>query len=209
MAKLLEIIGKDLYNQLSDEVKNKYKDADMEDVSDGKYVSKERFNQVNENAKEYKKQVAERDKQIKSLKEEYKDVEGLKEKVELLEADNKKKDEEYQSQIDTINRNNILEKELSKYSIKDDKASKYIKSLLDNDKLKFTDEGIVGLKDQMETIKKENDFLFVKDVKGSPDFETGNNSGNEGKKENDFTERLIEMEKKSIEMGKKTDEFFS
>ena len=37
---------------------------------------------------------------------------------------------------------------------------KAVKALIDNDKLKFVDGKIVGLDEQLKSIKKDNDFLF-------------------------------------------------
>ena len=59
MAKLKEIIGEELFNKLSDEKKKEYENQDLRDVSDGKFVDKEKFNQVNQQVKDYKKQVTE------------------------------------------------------------------------------------------------------------------------------------------------------
>ncbi|MCW7999891.1 phage capsid protein, partial [Clostridium sp. cpc1] len=74
MARLKEILGEELFKQLSEDKQKEYKDKDLEDISGGTYIPKQRFDQVNEQAKEYKKQVGERDTQLKNLKEQYKDV---------------------------------------------------------------------------------------------------------------------------------------
>lgn len=176
MAKLKEIIGEELFKQLPVEKQKELEKQDLEDVSDGKYVDKSRFNQVNEQVKEYKKQVGERDKQISDLKEEYKDVDGLKEKVTKLEADNKTQKETYEAKLNDITFNNVLEKALSGYKVKN---TKLVMALLDKEKLKVDGEDIIGFKDQMESIKKENEFLFEKDVAGTGSFNTGD-SGGEG-----------------------------
>ena len=79
---LKQIIGEELFNQLPEEKKKEYAKQDLQDVSEGKYVPKDRFDQVNQQSKDYKEQVSERDRQIESLKNEFKDVDGLKDKVE-------------------------------------------------------------------------------------------------------------------------------
>ncbi|KEH84589.1 phage scaffolding protein [Clostridium novyi] len=170
MARLKEILGEELFKQLPEDKQKEYKDKDLEDISGGAYIPKVRFDQVNESAKEYKKQVSERDKQITELKEEFKDTSGLKEKVEKLEADNKTQKETYEKQLADIAFNNALEKSLSAYKIKD---SKLVMALIDKDKLKVDGDSVIGLKEQIEPLQKSHDFLFEKEIKGTGSFITG------------------------------------
>ncbi|EQB3099731.1 phage scaffolding protein [Clostridium botulinum] len=173
MAKLKDIIGEELFKQLLEDKQKEYKDKDYEDVSNGSYIPKLRFDQVNEQAKEYKKQVGERDAQLKNLKEQYKDVDGLKEKVEKLELDNKTQKENYEKQLNDIAFNNALEKGLGAFNIKD---KKLIMALIDKEKLKVDGDTVIGLKEQIEPLKQSHDFLFEKEVKGTGAFNTGGNS---------------------------------
>jgi len=170
MPNLKEIIGEELYKQIPEDTKKKYKDANLEDVSNGAYVTKERFNQVNTEAKDYKQQVAERDKQITSLKDEFKDATGLKEKVEKLEADNKKKDDDYQAQLKQLQFDNALNQALKDTNPKNVKA---LKAMLELDKVKLDGDTLLGLDDQIKSIKKEHDYLFEKEIKGTGSFVTG------------------------------------
>lgn len=170
MPNLKEIIGEELYKQIPEDTKKKYKDANLEDVSNGAYVTKERFNQVNTEAKDYKQQVTERDKQITSLKDEFKDATGLKEKVEKLEADNKKKDDDYQAQLKQLQFDNALNQALKDTNPKNVKA---LKAMLELDKVKLDGDTLLGLDDQIKSIKKEHDYLFEKEIKGTGSFVTG------------------------------------
>lgn len=170
MAKLKEILGEELFKQLPEDKQKEYKDKELEDISGGAYIPKARFDQVNEQAKEYKKQVGERDTQITKLKEEFKDTAGLKEKVETLEADNKTQKETYEKQLADIAFNNALEKSLGAYKIKD---KKLIMALIDKEKLKVDGENVIGLKEQIEPLQKSHDFLFEKEVKGTGSFNSG------------------------------------
>lgn len=199
MANLKDIIGEDLFKQLTADKQKKYKDKDFEDVSGGAFIPKTRFDQVNENAKEYKKQVSERDKQLEKLKEEYKDVDGLKEKVETLEKDNKKQKETYEKKLNDIAFNNALEKGLGTFNIKD---KKLIMALIDRDKLKVDGDTVIGLKEQIEPLQKSHDFLFEKEVKGTGSFVTGGEGGGEPTKTNFATDlgkqRAETMKAKSL-----------
>lgn len=170
MAKIKDIIGEEAYKALPEDKKKELDKQDFEDGSEGKYVPKVRFDQVDEQAKEYKKQVGERDKQITNLKEEFKDAKGLKEKVEQLETDNKTQKETYEKQLADINFNNALEKSLGSFNIKD---KKIIMALIDKEKLKVDGDDVIGLKDQIEPLKKSNEYLFEKEVKGTGSFVTG------------------------------------
>lgn len=204
MANLKAIIGEELFKQLPAEKQKEYEKQDLENISDGAFIPKARFDQVNEQAKEYKKQVGERDEQISDLKEEYKDVDGLKDKVTKLEEDNKKQKEDYEAKLQEINFSNALDKALGEYKVKN---SKLVKALLDNEKLKVDGDSIIGLKEQMETIKKENEFLFEKEVPGAPDFLSGGDSTKLDNKS--LGEKLGEAKASSLKSNQDIDKFFS
>ncbi|APQ77358.1 phage scaffolding protein [Clostridium botulinum] len=199
MAHIKNIIGEEAYNTLSEDKRKELDKKDFEDVSSGSFISKTRFDQVNEQAKEYKKQVGERDKQINNLKEEYKDVDGLKEKVEQLELDNKTQKETYEKQLSDIAFNNALEKSLGAFSIKD---KKLIMALIDKDKLKVDGDNVIGLKEQIEPLKTSHEYLFDKEIKGTGSFVTGGNNDTQPNKTNFASElgkqRAENMKAKSL-----------
>ncbi|AUM88301.1 phage scaffolding protein [Clostridium botulinum] len=199
MAHIKDIIGEEAFNALSEDKRKELDKKDFEDVSSGSFISKTRFDQVNEQAKEYKKQVGERDKQINNLKEEYKDVDGLKEKVEQLELDNKTQKETYEKQLLDIAFNNALEKGLGAFSIKD---KKLIMTLIDKDKLKVDGDNVIGLKEQIEPLKTSHEYLFDKEIKGTGSFVTGGNNDTQPNKTNFASElgkqRAENMKAKSL-----------
>ncbi|MBO0571093.1 phage capsid protein [Clostridium botulinum] len=199
MAHIKDIIGEEAFNALSEDKRKELDKKDFEDVSSGSFISKTRFDQVNEQAKEYKKQVGERDKQINNLKEEYKGVDGLKEKVEQLELDNKTQKETYEKQLLDIAFNNALEKGLGAFSIKD---KKLIMTLIDKDKLKVDGDNVIGLKEQIEPLKTSHEYLFHKEIKGTGSFVTGGNNDTQPNKTNFASElgkqRAENMKAKSL-----------
>lgn len=198
MPNLKEIIGEELYKQIPEDIKKKYKDANLEDVSNGAYVTKERFNQVNTEAKDYKQQVAERDKQLSDLKDEFKDAAGLKTKVEELEVANKQKDTDYQSQLTKLKFDNALEQALKGTKAKNTKA---LKALLDLEKVKLDGETLLGLEDQITALKKENEYLFEKEVKGTGSFGTGGAGGNGGSNnDKSIGQKLAEARSQEVEI---------
>ncbi|NFB55906.1 phage scaffolding protein [Clostridium botulinum] len=201
MANLKEIIGEELFKKLPEEKQKEYKDKDFEDVSNGSFIPKTRFDQVNEQAKEYKKQVGERDTQLKEVKEQYKDVDGLKEKVEQLELDNKTQKETYEKQLSDIAFNNALEKGLGAFNIKD---KRLIMALIDREKLKVDGDTVIGLKEQIEPLKQSHDFLFEKEVKGTGAFNTGGNNDPESNKTN-FASELGKQRAENMKARSLTD----
>ncbi len=203
MAKLKEILGKELFKQLSEDKQKEYKNKDLEDVSGGNYIPKQRFDQVNEQAKEYKKQVGERDTQISKLKEEYKDVDGLKDKVTELETANKNQKETYEKQLNDIAFNNALEKSLGSFNVKD---KKLIMALIDKDKLKVDGETVIGLKEQIEPLQKSHEYLFEKEIKGTGTFGTGGGKDPEPTTKN-FAQELGKEKAKAMEQVKDINTF--
>ncbi len=205
MAKLKDIVGEELFKQLPEDKQKEYKDKDFEDVSNGAYIPKTRFDQVNEQAKEYKKQVGERDTQISKLKDEYKDVDGLKEKVEKLELDNKTQKEGYEKQLNDISFNNALEKALGVFNVKD-KVS--VMAHIDKSKLHLDGESITGLKDQIEPLQTSHDFLFEKEIKGTSSFGTGGSTGGqEPTHSTNFAEQLGKEKAESLKQVKDISSF--
>lgn len=187
MAHIKTIIGEEAFNALSEDKRKELAKKDFEDISGDAYIPKQKFDQVNEQAKEYKKQVGERDKQITDLKEEFKDAAGLKEKVTELEAANKNQKETYEKQLEDINFNNALEKSLGSFNVKD---KKLIMALIDKDKLKVDGDNVIGLKEQIEPLQKSHDFLFEKEKKGTGSFITGGGDGGDEPTNNSFATQL-------------------
>lgn len=200
MAKLKDIIGEELYELLSADKQKQYENKDYEDISGGAYVPKKRFDEVNETAKEYRKQVGEMEKQISDLKDQYKDVNGIKEKVTELENANKTQKETYEKQLAEIEFNNALEKSLGIYNIKD---KKLVMALIDKNKLKVDGDNIIGFKEQIEPLQKSHEYLFEKKPNGTGSFNTGGGDLKPGEIKNFAAElgkrRVESMKVKNLE----------
>ncbi|MFL0197282.1 phage scaffolding protein [Clostridium sp. WILCCON 0269] len=189
MPKLSEILG-DSFSQIPEDLQKKYKDIDLVDSKN--YVEKSKFDQASNQAKEYKKQVGERDKQISDLKEQYKNVDGLEAKVTELEAANKTQKETLEKQLADTIFNNALEKSLGTYSVKD---KKLVMALIDKDKLKVDGDNIIGLKEQIEPLQKSHEYLFEKQINGTSSFDTGGGDPKPG----DVTNFATELGKRKAE----------
>lgn len=124
----------------------------------GKYIPKERFDEVNTKKQQLETSVAERDRQLEDLKKSTGDVEALKTQIQTLQNDNKTKEEAYKVELSNLKKNNALDLALTGAKVKNSKA---IKALLDDGKIKLKDDGTLeGLADQLEAIKKTDAYLF-------------------------------------------------
>lgn len=163
------------------------------------YVPKADFNSKNEELKDVKDQLVDRDTQLKELKETAKGNEDLTKKIEELEALNETTKTEYEAKIATINKNMTIEKAIAKSELKPIDAE-LIKTLVDVEKVIINDDGITGLKEQLEKIKEERPFLFEKEVKEEKEidgFKPGESSREPGipEKPLSYTEMMKRMNK--------------
>lgn len=124
----------------------------------GKYIPKERFDEVNTKKQQLETSVAERDRQLEDLKKSTGDVETLKKQIETLQNENKTKEETYKTELSNLKKTNALDLALAGAKVKNNKA---IKALLDSEKIKLKDdETLEGLTEQLEAIKKTDAYLF-------------------------------------------------
>lgn len=154
MAKLSEILG-DNYNTLSEDIKSKYKDIDLVDSS--KYVEKTKFDEVKQAKKQLETDVKDRDTQLETLKKSAGDNATLKQQIEQLQNDNKKKDEEYQAELKDLKLTNAI-----KLAITDSAQDiDLVTGLIDKSKLILSEDGkVTGLDEQVTGLKESKSFLF-------------------------------------------------
>ena len=202
--KLKELIGEELFKQLPEDKQKEFKSKDFID-NDGSFIPKDRFDQVNEEKKEYKKQLGDRDKQLEDLQGKVKDNEVLTKEIESLKDLNSKTTTEYEGKIKTIKFNNALDSALKGSKAKNIKA---VKALLDLEKISQDGDNLVGLNDQIESIKKEADYLFEKPVTGTGSFITGGNSQGNKQKEMSLGEKLAKERASQMKASEALDNFF-
>lgn len=102
-----------------------------------------------------KGQLNEANAQIESFKEM--DIEGIKKAADDYKAKSEQAEIDAQAKIEELQFSHALDKALSGAKAKNSKA---VKALLDLEGLKFNKDEIVGLNEQLERIKEENDYLF-------------------------------------------------
>lgn len=124
---------------------------------DGAYVPKSRFNEVNEEKKTLTATVADRDKQLETLKKSTGDLDALKNQIKSLQDANKKAQEEADAKMKELRINDAIKLAIV------DKAQDVdiVSSLFDKTKLILGDDGkITGLDEQLKELQKNKAFLF-------------------------------------------------
>ena len=110
------------------------------DSLDGNFVTKNRFNEVNEENKQLKTQIADRDKQLDDLKKSSGDNEALKQQIAALQQQNADAAAAHEQEITRLKLDNAVEAALSAAGARNNKA---VRSLFDESKFKLTADGQV------------------------------------------------------------------
>lgn len=125
-------------------------------------IPKSRFDEVNMAKADLEKQVADRDKQFKALKDEAKDSEALQTKITELEDANKATKKAYEDKIRDMKLTSAIKDQLT-----DCKYPELVADKFDRSKLILADDGSVsGLAEQLKTVKETYKELFVPPVSG-------------------------------------------
>ncbi|WWU63794.1 phage scaffolding protein [Clostridium baratii] len=157
MPKLSEILG-DSFNSLSEEIKTKYKDIDL--VDSANYIEKSKYDEIKKSKKQLEEDIKERDTQLETLKKSAGDNEALKKEIETLQADNKKKDEDYQAELKDLRLNNAIKLALNGKVHDED----LVAGLIDKSKLlQGDDDKVMGLDEQIKSLQENKGFLFKSD----------------------------------------------
>ena len=143
---------------------------------DGAYVPKSRFNEVNEEKNTLKTTVADRDKQLETLKKSNGDVESLKAQIEKLQADNKKAREDAEAKMKDLQFMNAIKLAIVEKAQDVDIVS----GLFDKTKLILGEDGkVTGLDEQLKDLEKSKPFLFkTAGNKGGYEPKGGEGGGN-------------------------------
>ena len=133
-----------------------------------------------------KTQLAEANKQIESFKAM--DVEAIKKSADEYKAKFEQAEADAKAKMDQLKFDHALDGALKEAKAKSAKA---VKALINVEGLKLTDDGvIVGLKEQLEKIKSENDYLFESETK-PPKVTTGGGTGKPPLAGNGFLSALM------------------
>ena len=157
---------------LTDELAQKVVD-NFGDVIDGIYVTKERFNEINNELKSAKDTIKERDTQLEKLQNDNASNEDLKKQIADLKKANADAAKEAENKLNAERKSNAVKLELSGKVHNVSVAM----SLLKMDDIVMTEDGKVksGLNEQLKDLQKSDGYLFI----------TGN--GNNGNNPNNTT----------------------
>ncbi|WAW15448.1 phage scaffolding protein [Peptostreptococcus equinus] len=122
------------------------------------FVAKDDFNNKNNEVKDLKEQISERDKQLEDLKKV--DPKKLQEEIDTLKEANATKQAEYDAKIHNLKVESALDKALISSGAKNTKA---VKALLDIDveNAKFDEAGnLENISTMLDGIKTSDPYLF-------------------------------------------------
>lgn len=177
--KFLEDMG------LEKEQVDKILDENSQDIGkakgDSEKIQKD-LDAANAEVESLKGQISDRDKQLETLKNSTGDVEGMKQEIAKLQADNKAKDDAHAAEIKQLKIDAAIDSALTGAKAKNNTAVKAL--LKDLDKAELAEDGTIkGLAEQIEALQKSDAYLFdtttkkQTQVKGAKPGESGNEDG--------------------------------
>ena len=111
--------------------------------------------------------IADRDNQLKELKDSVKDNEDLTAKIAELEKQNKDEAKNHKAEIESLKINNAIDKALATFKAKTPKA---VKAMLDMENIKLDEDGnITGIDEQVTAIAEAEDTKYLFDS-AAPNF---------------------------------------
>ena len=160
MKKLVDIVGKEVYEGLSEEIKKEYDEKELI-INDGTYIPKAKFDNLNEQKKDLENQLKETNDKMQELSKV--DTEDLKKQIEDLqkkyEEDTKELNSKYEAREYDIKLNDYT-KDL-KFS--SNSARKSFMSDLKAKELKFENDKLVGFDDFVTSYKETDPTAFIEE----------------------------------------------
>ncbi|PAD36331.1 phage scaffolding protein [Terribacillus saccharophilus] len=168
---LKELLGEELYQQVSEKAGS----HKLAVVNDGQWFPKEKFDQVNNDNKELKDQLKERDGQLKDLGKKAQGNDDLQQQIKDLQQKNKDTADEYQAKLDAQSFDYALSDALRNAKARNPKA---IKALLDTEAIKLDGDKLLGLEKQLKGLQESDAYLFeVEQAPQGPKGRTPNPGG--------------------------------
>ena len=128
------------------------------DSLDGNFVTKARFNEINQENKTLKKSVSDRDKQLEDLKKSSGDNAALQQQISDLQKQNADQQKAHDEELAKLKLDNAVEIALSGAKARNGKA---VKAMLDMSKVKLGEDGkLSGFDEQIEALKKSDSYMF-------------------------------------------------
>lgn len=164
---------------------------------DGNYVTKDRFNSVNEDNKNLKNNLKERDAQLDTLKKSAGDNQELKDQIEKLKKENKENADKFAQELKASKTKAAVKNKLGNQVFDSD----MVIGLMDLAKIELDENDNVksGFDDQFNNLKKSKAFLFKPEqqknqfrFEGASSIESNKDSG-EGNKGQTIGSKLADM----------------
>ncbi|MEK4193272.1 phage scaffolding protein [Paenibacillus sp. FSL L8-0323] len=125
------------------------------------FVPKSQYNDVSAAKQQAEKDVADRDKQIEDLSTAAGLSDDLKRQIDQLKTDNKTAKEKYDADLQQIKMDNAITAALTG-KVHNEKV---VTGLIDKNKLVIGDDGkVVGLEEQLTTLKTSDAYLFTSEA---------------------------------------------
>jgi DNA repair exonuclease SbcCD ATPase subunit len=154
MDKLKELLGEELFKQVSEKLgDNKFVFGEAE-----QFIPKSRFDEVNNEKKELKSLIGQRDSQISELQTKFKSNEDLSKELENYKSLNTKAEQEFQTKLQQVKFDYELQQALAKANVRNTKAAK---ALLELDKIKLEGDKLVGIEEQLKDLQEKEAYLFA------------------------------------------------
>jgi hypothetical protein len=129
------------------------------------YVQKTKLDTVEAENKTLKQSVADRDKQLETLRASAGDNEALKKQIEAMKQQNADQEKAHKAELAQMRLDNAVETALTAAGAKNTKA---VRALLDLTKVKLGEDGkLAGWEEQMTAVQKSDPYLFA-DKKAKP-----------------------------------------
>lgn len=148
---------------LSDEQVNQVMAEHGKDLEKSKGVESE-LEQLKQQNTDLTSQITERDKQLKELSSKADGNEELQTQIKALQDQNKQAKTDYEANIATLKRDGAIELALREAKAKNPKA---VKALLNGDNITIDDDGVHGLKEQLERLQESDGYLFTDSQEGA------------------------------------------
>ena len=122
------------------------------------FIPKARFDEVNNAKKQAEKDLSDRDKQLETLKNSTGDIETLKNTIKQLQDENKMAADKYNAELAEIKLAGAVDTALLGADALNVKA---VKALLDMSKIKMDGDVLLGINEQIESLKKAEDSKML------------------------------------------------
>ena len=165
------MLGEDLYSQVQEKIGDDDKVFLASENDNGQYVPKDKFDAKLDEIKTMEKEKEQLLEQIDTMKSQLEQLkndtaasEELKKKIKDYESKNEQLEQEKEEIRENMQqelKQQKLQDEIEKTLIKENARNpKAVKALLNTDEIELEDGEIKGLNEQLETLKKEEDYLF-------------------------------------------------